>query len=1105
MRLPLRTRIVLGTLLTLLPILAILVLTYRNDHQRERDAVLDGLTQTAQTIALAVEATFDEAIVLGRTLGGDPQVRSLDAGTATARLRAVQAENPIYRNLALVDGEGFLVTWSAEEPLPEPPLNVSARAYFREARDARRPVVSDVVQVAQPDGVAAGVAVPMLNGDGSLRGVVTLAFDGAAVGSRLRDIGLRPGESILVADRQARLAFLSDPTAPTWEQRDASAIPNLGQALAGQPVRFVGVPLQAAGAERVGAAVPVPGHGWVVVLSMPATVAFGSLTAAFQQRLLAFAAVAAIAVLGSLWLARSVARPLRDLEGHATALGSGQLGRRAAVTTRDEIGGLAAAFNAMAERLAGALDDLRRSEERFRLASEAIHGLVYDWDFATGATYRSAGLKDVLGFAPDEAEPTADWWTRRVHPDDLRAMQALRDDRNRTRSSTLEGEYRVRHRNGGWIWVREHCRLIFGPDGRPIRAVGSTWSIDAERRAADALRASEQRLQLALQAARMVAWEWDPASNRVALTGNVAEVYGAPPGHGAGDGFALLHPEAGSGHRALVERALRDGSGYRDEFRVIRPDTGEAAWLEERGQAIVGPAGEVERLAGVVMDITARKQIELERAWLAEAVTSSADSVVVRELDGTILAWNPGAERLFGYPAEEMIGRSVGGLVPPERTAEVAEFNRRVGGGERLDQVETVRLRRDGSRVEVAMSLSPIYDEGGRVAALCAIGRDISERKAADRERQRLTADLAAAESRYRHLFGAVGDPLSVADGDGTLVEVNDAMCALVGYPRHELLGMHVSALGTADDQQMRQSQRALAETGTAQVQLELRRKDGTTVTVESVTTVAQLPAGRGYLTVHRDITRRKQLEQMQRDFIANVSHELRNPLTAVRGFAQVMQRRRAYSERAVQAIVRQTGQLERLIGDLLEASRLEARALDLRRQSFDLMMLARAAVEEAQATSDRHVVRLVGPDRPLVGAWDRDRLGQVFRNLLSNALKYSPEGGEVLVRIEDRGDGAAVAIRDSGLGIDADALPRLFDRFYRADADAGAVQGVGLGLYISRELVEAHGGRIWAESAGRGRGSEFHLLVPYAAAADEDQPPAGPEVPPAGSDEAGS
>lgn len=154
---------------------------------------------------------------------------------------------------------------------------------------------------------------------------------------------------------------------------------------------------------------------------------------------------------------------------------------------------------------------------------------------------------------------------------------------------------------------------------------------------------------------------------------------------------------------------------------------------------------------------------------------------------------------------------------------------------------------------------------------------------------------------------------------------------------------------------------------------------------------------------------------------------------------------------------------------------------MGLQVETFDLIAQAQAWLEDAQTVAPSHHVRLETKEVELVGSWDRDRLAQVFRNLLGNAVKYSPHGGEIVVQIRRQAGEVLVAIRDQGLGIEAAALPHLFERFYRANETAAGIQGVGLGLYITKELVEVHGGRIWVESAGPGHGSTFSFTLPYA------------------------
>jgi signal transduction histidine kinase len=225
------------------------------------------------------------------------------------------------------------------------------------------------------------------------------------------------------------------------------------------------------------------------------------------------------------------------------------------------------------------------------------------------------------------------------------------------------------------------------------------------------------------------------------------------------------------------------------------------------------------------------------------------------------------------------------------------------------------------------------------------------------------------------------------------------------------------------------------------------------------------------------DITDRKRLERSQQDFVAMASHDLATPVTVLRARAQLMQRRKAYDQEAIDAIIEQTSRMERLIADLRDLVRLETGQIELRLAPVDLRDLVRAAAGRIQVQATTHTVRLEIPETPARGNWDPDRLGQVLDNLMSNAVRYSRSDGEITIRVEVAGAEALVSVADEGDGIAADVLPRLFERYYRADRGDDAT-GLGIGLYISRMLVEAHGGRIWAKSAP-GQGSTFAVALP--------------------------
>ena len=224
-------------------------------------------------------------------------------------------------------------------------------------------------------------------------------------------------------------------------------------------------------------------------------------------------------------------------------------------------------------------------------------------------------------------------------------------------------------------------------------------------------------------------------------------------------------------------------------------------------------------------------------------------------------------------------------------------------------------------------------------------------------------------------------------------------------------------------------------------------------------------------------------------DFISVASHELKTPVTSLRVYAEVLQRQAAQrhdeqTSHSLGKMVTQLGRLTLLVSDLLDVSRIDAGKLELRRDSVDLRQLVGEVVDALRATTSKHRIDVVGTIRqPLTG--DRERLEQVLTNLLTNAIKYSPQGERVIVRLAETAHDATIEVEDFGIGIDPDDRGRIFDRFYRSSSSQQRTfPGLGMGLYISSEIVRRHGGTIWATS-DTGRGSVFHVVLPFAAEAD--------------------
>jgi PAS domain S-box-containing protein len=371
---------------------------------------------------------------------------------------------------------------------------------------------------------------------------------------------------------------------------------------------------------------------------------------------------------------------------------------------------------------------------------------------------------------------------------------------------------------------------------------------------------------------------------------------------------------------------------------------------------------------------------EIQAAALLAAIVDSADDAIIsKTLVGTITSWNKAAERIFGYTAEEAVGRNIKLIIPTELHSEEDEILARLRRGEKIDHFQTIRQAKDGRRIDISLTVSPIRDAAGNVTGASKVARDVSLQKRIEREREEA---LARAEAAYR------------------------------------------------------------------QVQEADRAKD---------------------------------------EFLANLSHELRSPLTAIVGWATLLVNGRLRDEqaqRAYAAILRGAELQTQLVNDLLDVSRIITGKLRLNLEALDLPNAVQSAVDAIQPTAEAKGVRLqVTVDSGAVTViGDPDRLQQIFWNLLSNAIKFTPKHGRVQALVERIDSHIEITVADSGIGINPELLPYIFDRFRQGESGPSrSYGGLGLGLAIVRYLVEQHGGTVRAHSRGEGQGSTFTVRLPVA------------------------
>jgi PAS domain S-box-containing protein len=490
-------------------------------------------------------------------------------------------------------------------------------------------------------------------------------------------------------------------------------------------------------------------------------------------------------------------------------------------------------------------------------------------------------------------------------------------------------------------------------------------------------------------------------------------------------------------------------------------------------------------------EVVLRQSEAVQRARL-EAVLRQAPSgiIIATAPSGRILLANEQAERILGqsFPASASVldYREYQGFHPNGRPYLLDEWPlvRSIRTGEVITGVEIEIVRPDGRRGTMRASAAPICDRQGHLVAVVAVLDDITERKRAEAERERLATQLQLLlQSTDEGIFGV--------DTHDRCTFINRAGAEMLGFRPEELLGKVTHEVfhykhpdGSPYPIEDCPLFRAVRTGRGMRVADEaFWRKDGTCFPVElSALPVLEAGAVTGGMVSFLDITRRKQAEQLREEYVRLISHDLRAPLTMIMGQADWLRRlldqqgQERESASAV-AIVKNAKRMNAMIQEMVDSARLEAGQLALRKEPTDLQQLVQDIRERLGTREDRARISVEGPEYVPHVLADRDQIERAVVNLLTNALKYSPPDSPVVIRLQPRDGEVLVSVIDQGVGIPAEEIPQLFQRYYRASTGTKA-EGLGLGLYITRLVVEAHGGRIGVESEV-GKGSTFFFSLP--------------------------
>jgi PAS domain S-box-containing protein len=631
--------------------------------------------------------------------------------------------------------------------------------------------------------------------------------------------------------------------------------------------------------------------------------------------------------------------------------------------------------------------------------------------------------------------------------------------------------------------------------------VGLRVDITDLKAAEEALRVGEGRFRRVVEAVANAIIMVGADGTIEMVNAQVEAIFGYPRAELLGRPIEVLLPEHYRSHHPGLRNAFFADPqsrlmGAGRDLNAVRKDGRE--FPVEIGLSPIETVDGPKVLASII-DITARRQAQRTQAYFAAIVESTADAIIAKDLNGVVTSWNKAAELIFGYSASEMVGEQITRLLPADRLREEDNILACVRRGERIDRLETMRRRKDGSEFPVSLTISPILGPGGEIIGASKIARDITDRLRAER-------DLRASESRFRSIFSAVSEGIFITSPSGVFTEVNDAGCAMFGYTCDELIGGDIQMIssGIAPYTQvdaMGWHAKALASARPQRFDWQCKAKDGRLFWAEMSIHFAAIGGRDVVIASVRDMTERQtveaQLRQAQKmeaigNLTGGMAHDFNNMLGVVVGNLDLVRERLGGDK-----------ELHEMVGEALEAA---WRGADLTRR---LLAFARrqplrpARIEINGLVSDtvRLLRRLLGEDIEVVlelgnDIWpvmaDPAQLEASLANLATNARDAMPTGGRLIITTSNRhldadyaathteitpGDFVTIEVSDTGSGMSAEIVSQVFEPFFTTK-ELG--KGTGLGLSMVFGFLRQSGGHVNVYSE-LGVGTTFRLYLPRA------------------------
>ena len=608
-------------------------------------------------------------------------------------------------------------------------------------------------------------------------------------------------------------------------------------------------------------------------------------------------------------------------------------------------------------------------------------------------------------------------------------------------------------------------------------------------------------------------------------------IFGYTEAEALGRHITMLIPKSRLHEEDEIISKLKKGERI-DHFETIRLDqSGRPIAISLTISPIKNIYGEIVGASKVARDISERVQNHEKKEILSAIVESSDDAIISKDLEGTIMSWNNGAQKIFGYSEKEAVGNSITMLIPKDKLREENLIISRISQGEKIDHFETVRMHKSGREIQVSITVSPVKNHKGVIVGASKVARDITLQAESKKALEKYSRNLEVLNSvgksitenlNFKEILQRVikitteltHSQIGVFFYEGENPDENNSYFAVSGAKRTDFEKLEILRFQDLVPESFHKTQvfiikdteERLPEKHPMYEKLKLQLGYKSYMAVPLLSKTGSVIGGFFFGHAEKDhfssedrllvrniasqtattlqnsylFEQVKNLSAKKDEFIAVASHELKTPLTSVKGYLQLLGEMNNNDEKTslfIEKSLSQVDKLNSLIEDLLNMSRLETGKLEFNIDKYDINEILKEVINTFNYSSQNHIIEHNLSDHAVMVTGDGQRIEQVVINLISNAIKYSPHANRVQVKLENFEDRVKVSVRDYGIGISNEHQENLFERFYRVENSKG-IGGLGIGLYLSKQIIDRHKGKIGVSSE-YGEGSEFYFILP--------------------------